>query len=309
MDVLAAIDVGTNSVLLTVAARAGDGLRPLVERAEITRLGRGVDQTKRLADDGIQATLRVLGAYAEEAEALGVKEPAQIACVCTSAARDAQNGAAFLQMVQEQCGLSPRIIDGEREAQLTFVAARRDFGQKGGPLAIMDIGGGSTEIAVNLDLPGRFTTSLPIGSVRLHERLGQDRARIHREIDRVLVGVPRLEGGLPVVGVAGTWTTLATLALELPHYDAERVHGYRLSLATLDELTDRLWKLSLPERLLLPGLQPGRADVIPVGALIAGRGLQALGATEAIVSDRGVRWGLLYEHLEASGDSKKEGAD
>jgi len=308
MGVLAAIDVGTNSVLLTVAERTGpgdgpgfEGLRPLVERAEITRLGRGVDQTKRLADEGIQATLRVLGAYAEEAEALGVGEPSEIACVCTSAARDAENGPAFLEMVRQQTGLSPRIIDGEREAQLTFVAARRDFGQQGGPLAIMDIGGGSTEIAENLDLSDGFTTSLAIGSVRLHERLGQDRVRIHREVDRALVGVPRLAAGTPVVGVAGTWTTLATLALELPHYDAERVHGHRLSLATLEELTDRLWKLSLPERLLLPGLQPGRADVIPVGALIGGRALQALGATEVIVSDRGVRWGLLYENLKAAG--------
>ncbi len=305
MNVLAAIDVGTNSVLLTVAAREGEALRPLVERAEITRLGRGVDQTRRLADEGIEATLRVLGAYAEEAAALGVGEPSEIACVATSAARDAENGPAFLKLVREQCGLSPRIIDGEREAELTFVAARRDFGASGGPLAIMDIGGGSTEIAANLDLPARFTTSLPVGSVRLFERLGQDRARIHREVDRALVGVPRLEAGTPVVGVAGTWTTLATLALELPHYDAERVHGHRLSLDALEELTDRLWKLSLPERLLLPGLQPGRADVIPVGALIAVRGLQALGASEAIVSDRGVRWGLLYEQL-ASESTKAE---
>ncbi len=180
--------------------------------------------------------------------------------------------------MREQCGLSPQIIDGEREAQLTFIAARRDFGAQGGPLAIMDIGGGSTEIAADLDLPTRFSTSLPIGSVRLHERSGQDRARIHREIDRALIGIPRLGAGTPVVGVAGTWTTLATLALELPHYDAERVHGHHLSLAALEELTDRLWKLSLPERLLLPGLQPGRADVIPVGALIAGRGLLSSGS-------------------------------
>jgi len=298
MNVLAAIDIGTNSVLLTVAARTPQGLRPLVERAEITRLGRGVDQTKRLSDEGIEATLRVLGAYAEEAAAAGVAEVADIACVATSAARDAQNGPAFLELVREQCGLSPQIIGGDREAELTFLAARRDFGNQGGPLAIMDIGGGSTEIAVDLDRPVRFGISLPVGSVRLFERLGQDRAAIAQEVDRALAAVPRLAQGTPVVGVAGTWTTLATLALELPHYDAERVHGHRLSLETLETLTDRLWNLTLSERLLLPGLQPGRADVIPVGASIACRGLRALGSVEAIVSDRGVRWGLLYEGMK-----------
>jgi exopolyphosphatase/guanosine-5'-triphosphate,3'-diphosphate pyrophosphatase len=99
------------------------------------------------------------------------------------------------------------------------------------------------------------------------------------------------------VGIAGTWTTLATLAMELPAYRAELVHGHRLGLGAVASLADRLWRLSLPERLLLPGLQPGRADVIAVGAVIAERTLRALGASEVVVSDRGVRWGLLYEKL------------
>lgn len=300
---IAAIDIGTNSVLLTVAECASDGsLRPLLERAEITRLGRGVDQTLRLSDEGIERTLKVLGDYTTQALAIGVPAAASIACVATSAARDAHNGAEFLRLVREQCGLAPTIIGGPREAELTFLAARHDFGAGEQPLGSIDIGGGSTEIAVDLDHANGFSTSLPIGSVRLYERCGlaagenaAGRARVEHEIAKGLRGVPRGSPGTLVIGIAGTWTTLATLALELPRYDAARIHGHRLALAEIEALTERLWALSLPERLRLPGLQPGRADVIPVGALIATHTVRALGSTMVTVSDRGVRWGLLYE--------------
>jgi exopolyphosphatase/guanosine-5'-triphosphate,3'-diphosphate pyrophosphatase len=126
-EVLAAIDVGTNSVLLTVARRHEQTLEPLVERAEITRLGRGVDRSGELTDEGVVSTLRVLGAYAEEALSLGVSDPSQIACVATSAARDAANGGTFLERVRSETGLVPQIIGGQREAELMFLAARHDF--------------------------------------------------------------------------------------------------------------------------------------------------------------------------------------
>lgn len=300
-SVLAAIDVGTNSVLLTVAATDPGGLRPLAERAEITRLGRGVDQSRALSEDGIRATLRVLGAYTEEAIGLGVPDAAAIACVATSAARDAHNGAAFLARVRAETGLCPEIIGGEREASLTFLAARLDarLGASAAlstPLAVIDIGGGSTEIAIDLDRPrGRFLASLPIGSVRLHERHGAARAALCADLERALAAVLRAAPETLGIGVAGTWTTLATLALGLSDYDAERVHGHWLAVDAVEALADRLWGLSLSERLLLPGLQPGRADVIPVGALIAARSLRALGLSGARISDRGVRWGLLHE--------------
>jgi exopolyphosphatase/guanosine-5'-triphosphate,3'-diphosphate pyrophosphatase len=296
--VLAAIDIGTNSVLLTVASREGSTLKPIAERAEITRLGRGVDRTGRLSEEGIAATLRVLGAYAEEALSLGVTDPSTIACVATSAARDAQNGSEFLARVMAETGLEPEIIGGDREAELMFAAARHDFGPAASrSLAVIDIGGGSTEVAIDVDRPSRFLTSLAIGSVRLHERCGDDRFAVVAAVERELSVVPPAHAGAEVVGIAGTWTTLATLALELPTYSAERVHGHRMSVDAVAALADRLWRLTLSERLLLPGLQPGRADVIPVGAIIAERTLRALGASEVVVSDRGVRWGLLYQEL------------
>ena len=297
---LAAIDIGTNSVLLTVAAAEGGGLRSVAERAEITRLGKGVDRTGTLSESGMAATLRVLGAYVEEALGHGVTDPSVIACVATSAARDAENGPAFLKRVREETGLTLEIIGGKREAELMFLAARNDFGHSLQSLAVVDLGGGSTEVAIDVDRsPGPFAESFPIGSVRLHERWGEDRSKVLSNIDSALNAVPKVSAGARVVGIAGTWTTLATLALELTSYDAARVHGHVLSVEAVEALADRLWGLSLPERLLLPGLQPGRADVIAVGALIAARALRALGAKEVVVSDRGVRWGLLYERLHA----------
>jgi exopolyphosphatase/guanosine-5'-triphosphate,3'-diphosphate pyrophosphatase len=299
-SVLAAIDIGTNSVLLTVASAESGGLLALAERAEITRLGKGVDKTGTLSEPGMSATLRVLGAYVEEALGFGVTDPRVIACVATSAARDAENGPAFLNLVREETGLTLEIIGGKREAELTLLAARHDFGPSQQPLAVVDLGGGSTEVAIDVDrAAGPFAESFPIGSVRLHERWGEDRAAVLADIDRALQAVPKVRAGARVVGIAGTWTTLATLALELTSYDAARVHGHVLSVETVEALADRLWGLTLTERLLLPGLQPGRADVIAVGALIAARALRALGATEVVVSDRGVRWGLLYERLRS----------
>ncbi len=128
---VAAIDVGTNTVLLLVAERREDGVAPLVERAEITRLGRGVDATGRLDPAAIAETVRVLGAYAAEARALGARE---IACVATSAARDAANGAAFFEATRDAAGLTPEIISGDEEARLVWRSAWRDFGgPAGGP--------------------------------------------------------------------------------------------------------------------------------------------------------------------------------
>ena len=294
---VAAIDVGTNSVLLTVAERGRGGLAPLLERAEITRLGKGVDATGKLSDEGIASTVEVLRGYAAEARRLSVE---RLACVATSAARDAANGSFFLERVRE-LGLSPEIIDGAREAQLSFLAARVDFGRPGIPLVVLDVGGGSTEITFGREAP-EFRTSLEVGSVRLFERLvrgdppGHDeRIAVRAAVDGALATIPAPPAGAELVGVAGTLTTLATLALGLTAYDAEKVHGARLSLHQISTLTNRLWASPLAERRRLPGLQPLRADVIPVGALIVEAVLYRLRIPEVTVSDRGVRWGLIHE--------------
>ena len=297
---IAAIDIGTNSVLLTVAEAGPDGLRAVVERAEITRLGQGVDATGRLSEEGMARTVAVLKRYAAEARALGAQ---RIACVATSAARDAANGGELLNRIGG-LALTPEIIAGEREAQLVYRAARADFGGFNRPLAVVDIGGGSTEIVFGRGPDFSFRESLDLGSVRLTERLvredppAPDRPAVRAAAEGALREIPPPPSGADLVGVAGTVTTLATLALGLDAYDAARVHGATLERSDLERLCDRLWALPLADRRRLPGLQPGRADVLPAGAQILLSVLERLNLPRVLASDRGVRWGLLRELAE-----------
>jgi exopolyphosphatase/guanosine-5'-triphosphate,3'-diphosphate pyrophosphatase len=296
---IAAIDVGTNTVLLLVAERAGDGFAPLVERAEITRLGRGVDASGRLDPAAIRDTVEVLAAFAEEARALGAS---RILCVATSAARDAANGQRFFEAARARAGVLPEVISGEEEARLVHASAWRDFGGDG-PLAVLDVGGGSTEFTLGEGPVPRVRTSLQVGAVRLTERHvrsdpldGRDLAALRaaaREALRPIAGPPAPGGRL--VAVAGTVTTLSAVQQALPVYDASRVHGSRLTAADLEALLARLARLPLRERASLPGMEPKRADVIVAGCAIVLEALSATGFGELTVSDRGVRWGLLHE--------------
>ena len=298
---LAAIDVGTNTVLLLVAERAGGGFAPLLERAEITRLGRGVDATGRLDPAAIAETAAVVADYARAARALGA---ARFACVATSAARDAANGAEFFEAVRRDAGLEASVISGEEEARLVYESAWRDFGAAGAALAVLDVGGGSTEFTFGDGPAPRGRTSLQVGAVRLTERhvrsdptAPAELARLReaaREALRPLAATSRPPGGR-LVGVAGTVTTLSAVAQALPVYDAARVHGAALSLAEVEALVARLAALPVAARAALPGMEPKRADVILAGALVVAEAMRATAFDRLTVSDRGVRWGLLYD--------------
>ena len=298
---VAAIDVGTNTVLLLVAEVRAGGLVPVAERAVITRLGRGVDATGRLDAAAMAETVRVLAGFADEARRLGA---AAIDCVATSAARDAANGEAFLAAVRDAAGLSPRLISGDEEARLVWSSAWRDFGAGAGPLAVLDVGGGSTEFTFGGSPSPEGRRSLQVGAVRLTERhVGGDPIdpatlatlrRAAREALQPLTGMRRGQGGR-LVGVAGTVTTLAAVEQALPAYDAERVHGSRLGRDQVERLAERLAALPLAVRAGLPGMEPKRADVIVAGAVVVAEAMALTGFDELTVSDRGVRWGLAYE--------------
>jgi exopolyphosphatase/guanosine-5'-triphosphate,3'-diphosphate pyrophosphatase len=316
---LAAIDVGTNTVLLLVAERSGDVLRAVCERAEITRLGRGVDATGRLDPAAIAATVEVLARYAAEARSLGAST---VACVATSAARDAVNGGEFFQAARERAGLSPVIIGGDEEARLVYASAWRDFGGPdlaaeadfAGRLAVLDVGGGSTELSFGDGPVPRGRLSVQAGAVRLTERhlTGHppppaERAALLADARAALAPFVALgarargDRGARLVGVAGTVTTLAAVELALPAYDADRVHGSTLDLARIDALCSRLAGLTVAERAALPGMEPKRADVIYAGAVVVAEALRAAGFERLTVSDRGVRWGLLQDLLDRRG--------
>jgi len=292
---VAAIDVGTNTALLTIA----DGGEPVEERAEIVRLGEGLDKSGRLKDEAIARTVAVVADYAEAIARHGCT---RVAAVTTEAVRKAANGGDFVARASEalaKVGGRMEVIDGEREARLCWRAVSGAFPSLAGPRTVVDIGGGSTELIVG-ERAVEGVISLPIGSVRLTERCvahdpatNDDAARLAATVDEALTQAPPLRGAL--VGIAGTVTTLAAMAQRLDSYDATRVHGSRLTRAEVDGLAALLQATPLADKKRMPGLDPKRADVIYAGAVILARVMARAGAAECLVSDRGIRWGLIYE--------------
>jgi len=309
---VAAIDIGTNSVLLLIAeTQAGGELSPVLERATITRLGEDVDRTRELADAARARTLACLGAYAKDLE---LHAPERVAVVGTSALRDAGGGPEFTEDAERLLGVRPLVISGQREAELTFRGTLSGLGLEG-HVAVFDVGGGSTEIVVgntatttsaasSARTPPSIesATSLDIGSVRLFERHVRTDPPTRHEIDEVrhavdaaLLAEPAIPGDAALVGVAGTVTTLAAVARAIDPYDAARVHGARLELETIRAVVRRLTSVTLAERKQIPGLEPRRADVIVAGAVLVERLVTWSQKSEVVVSDRGVRWGLAEE--------------
>ncbi len=304
------IDIGTNTTLLLVA-RVERGMPPerLEERAEITRLGRGIGAGGALGPEAIARTLAVLREFADVARRHG----ATVAAVGTEALRRAPNAADFLEPAAEILGAPVEVIDGTREAALTFRAVAASFPDAlRGALTVVDIGGGSTEIVIATQGAVKFNASLPLGSVRLTERFVRhdpprldELAAVADTVDAALAGVPfPVPAAQPVtlVGVAGTVTSLAAMAEALSSYDPARVHGYRLSREALAEQIARLRVGTQAARERIVGLDPKRADVILAGALILERIAAAARVTEIRVSDRGIRWGLVYELASRTGE-------
>lgn len=300
---VAALDIGTNTCLLLVAEGAADSPVAVLERATITRLGKGVDRTGRLDDAAIERTALALEAYAAEIRAAGA---ARVEAVCTSAARDATNGAAFLERARLALGVEPRIVDGDEEARLTFQGALTGLPTSSSEVTVFDIGGGSTEIihgARGASPVIHAALSMDVGSVRLTERhvahdppTAEELDAVRRDVTAALASAPR-GAAAELVGVAGTITTLAAIERSLSVYDAALVHGSTLTKAVITEQIRRLSSVGLEERKRVTGLDPGRADVIVAGAIIALAVLDWSGNGSVRVSDRGVRWGLASRAL------------
>jgi exopolyphosphatase/guanosine-5'-triphosphate,3'-diphosphate pyrophosphatase len=305
--VLATIDIGTNTTLLLVARVHDDGrLERVDERAEITRLGRGIGAGGALGAEGIRATLAALREYAELARAHG----ARIAAVGTEALRRAPNGPDFLAPGAQILGVPIEVIDGEREAALTFRAVIESFPDaREGGLIVVDIGGGSTEIVLAQQGRQTLARSLPLGSVRLTEQnvrhdpvTADELAAVRAAVASGLAGIT-FPGDATLVGVAGTVTSLAAMAESMATYDPARVHGYRLAGDQLAAQIARLAGSSQADRERMIGLDPRRADVILAGAIILEGIAGAAGAAAVRVSDRGIRWGLAHEMVAHLGRS------
>jgi exopolyphosphatase/guanosine-5'-triphosphate,3'-diphosphate pyrophosphatase len=249
---VAALDLGTNTTRLLVAAVDDGRVEELHRETRITRLGEGVDARRRLLPLPIARVRNVLTDYRRTAESLGAERTLLVA---TSAVRDAENGEAFLGEIEWSYGFTTRLLSGDEEAELT----RRGVGRLEAETLLVDIGGGSTELVL-----GNFNTSLPMGSGRFTERHGED-VSVLEEAARTLL--PELEPQ-DAVGVAATITTLAALDLGLAQYERERVHGHFLTRDGARVQLERLAALSLDERRRAPALDPERAPVIVAGAAI-----------------------------------------
>ena len=284
---VAAVDLGTNSTRLLVADIGGERVEEVARRSEITRLGEGVDERRKLLPLPVARVRNVLSDYRREAERLGAE---RVLTIGTSAVRDADNGEAFLGEIEWSYGFATRLVTGDEEAELTLRGVANGQPLDEGTL-VLDVGGGSTELITTTQ-----RTSIDVGSVRLTERhLRSDPpapgalAAAAREVRDLL---PALEP-TAAVGVAGTITTLA--ALELGGYDRDRVDGYHLSRAAAGRQLERLASLPLSERRELPGLEPKRAPVIVGGALIVCNVLDRYGLKGLQVSERDLLHGAALE--------------
>jgi exopolyphosphatase/guanosine-5'-triphosphate,3'-diphosphate pyrophosphatase len=305
---VAAIDIGTNTVLLLVAEVGSDGgVVPIVERAEITRLGQGVDRTRKLAPEAVERTLSCLQRYASEIARSGAS---RVDVVGTSAMRDVAAagsgpGAEFIERARGILGTAPRVVSGDEEASLAFSGGLAGLGLTG-EVTAFDIGGGSTEVIRGRTEKGAVQIarrqSLDMGSVRLFERhvrtdppSDAEMAELEAFVESQLSSLEPPPRGEPLVGMAGTVTTIAAIARGVDPYDPAKIHGVRLTRGEIAETARKLRSLPLAERKTLAGLEEKRADVIPVGAAILETLVNWARAEEIVVSDRGVRWGVALQ--------------
>jgi exopolyphosphatase/guanosine-5'-triphosphate,3'-diphosphate pyrophosphatase len=307
---VAAIDCGTNSLRLLVADLDPDArtLADVDRRMEIVRLGQGVDATGRLAPDALARTLRTLADYARIVAAAGATA---VRMVATSATRDAANAADFVAGVHDVLGIAPEVLSGDEEARLSFTGATTELAAGPGlarpPYLVADIGGGSTEFVLGDQARVTAAVSVDIGCVRMTERhlhgdppsaaqAAAARADIGAALDVVAAKIP-VADARTLVGLAGSVTTVAALALGLDGYDPARIHHARIGAGQVRAQTARLLALPQAARARLPVMHPGRVDVIAGGAMVLSAIMDRFGFGAVLVSEHdildGIAWSLV----------------
>jgi exopolyphosphatase/guanosine-5'-triphosphate,3'-diphosphate pyrophosphatase len=295
---VAAVDCGTNSVRLLVSD-LGTTAVDVVRRMEIVRLGEGVDRTGRLSPAAIERTRLALSDYARQIAGLDVE---RVRMVATSATRDATNASEFHDMVLSTLGVPPQVLTGDEEARLSYAGAVRGLPPgTPAPYLVVDIGGGSTEFVVGHDTV-ELAISVDIGCVRMTERHLPDdpptpaqiraaEADIESTVDAAVVATGA-ERARTLIGLAGSVTTVAALALALTRYQPERIHHARVSLADVRRISAMLLEMTRAQRLAMPVMHPGRADVIAAGAMILRLIMERTGAGDVIASEHDILDGI-----------------
>ena len=303
---LAGIDCGTNSIRLLVAdAAPGGALVDVVREMRVVRLGQDVDRTGRLAPEAIERTRVALQDYAGTIRELHAD---RVRMVATSATRDAANRADFVSMVEAELGVPPEVISGDEEARLSYAGAVASLPVTGGRVLVADIGGGSTELVLGHGSDLLASASMDVGCVRMTERHLHDdpptAQQIAATVDDLRAAIATAAEDVPIrtadtfVGVAGTVTTIAAIALGLDRYDPDAIHGSVVGAGQVAEVTDRLLRMTHAERAALPVMHPGRVDIIGGGALVLRTLVEEAGAREVIASEHDILDGITLSLLD-----------
>lgn len=299
--IFAGIDCGTNSTRLII----GDGTETFEREMTITGLGRGVDATGRLSDDGIE---RVRAALENYRSIMDRYEIAGVRMTATSAARDAANRDVFFDVSESTVGVRPELISGHEEAELSFLGATAELDPADGPFLVFDIGGGSTEFAVGSSrMEGGISTDM--GSVRFSEKyIENDPPRpeelvaclsvAEAHLDDVAREVPMAMGARQLVGLAGTVSTAAAVEIGLAEYDRDQIHHFRLTREAIEDVYRTLVTESRKDRAFNPGLELGRVDTIVGGMCILARIVRYFDADEVLVSEADILDGLVLSQLQ-----------
>lgn len=303
---IATIDIGTNTILMLIADVSTDGSLSVVrDEHVIARLGKGVDSLKRITPETFTRALGFLERFKSIAESFRVEK---IIAGGTSALRDAVNSNDFIGFIRQKLGIDIEVLSGHKEAELTYQGAVSEFlvEEDGQSFAVLDIGGGSTELTTGVGSNLVTKESLDLGCVRLTERHLKTSPPGELDLDEAEAEVLSWTGKLhqlpkqtKLVGVAGTVTTLAAIDLDLKSYDPKLVSGHYISRETVDRIADSVRTMAVPEMVeKYTQIQEGRADIIFAGMIILRECLKQMGAEGIVASDRGLRYGMaLHDFL------------
>jgi exopolyphosphatase/guanosine-5'-triphosphate,3'-diphosphate pyrophosphatase len=294
----AAIDIGTNAVLLLIIDRKV-GFGELRDLSTITRLGEGLVRSGRLIPSAMERTLSALETYRAELDAYQARVAA---CFGTSALREAENREEFIEMARQRAGLEVRVFSEYEEAFYTYLSVKHDPLIPGNNFVIVDIGGGSTEISRATRERLIDYVSLPVGTVKLTEQFIRHDPPAHEELESLRQFIrnklpfhEQEEAGTTIVGIAGTMTTLAAMLLGLEKFDKEKIHGLTVPVGELDGWIERLSRMPVRERREVPGMEPGREDLLLQGMILMREIVASFQGKEFAVSTYGARYGVMYD--------------
>ncbi len=297
----AVIDVGTNSVKFRVAEREGDGWHPVVDRAEVTRLGEGLHDGGEISSAAASRTADAIAGMAQEARRDGARE---IAAVGTAGLRAATNSVEVLATIGERSGVTVEVISGDEEGRLAYLAVRSGLPAAEGSLVVFDTGGGSSQFTFGDGDQVLERFSVQVGAVRFTEAFGLDgavSADVVAEAREAIAGDLGRIADRPapdaLVGMGGAITNMTAVMLELDPYDPDRVQGATLTADEVDRQIERYRSTDADGRRTIAGLQPKRAEVILAGACVVRTVMELLGVPELTVSDRGIRHGLFLDRF------------